>query len=227
MFINAVVAGNIGAGKSELVKRIEKLGFWAAYESVDDNPYLSLFYKNQKEWSFRLQIYFLCKRVEDLISMSQLDGNKIFDRSIYEDAKIFSRALYVNEDMSEDDYALYLKTYHTIVNRQASLLPLPTHLIYLHTSPKMCIKRVKHRGRDIEKEIDLGYLKQLDCYYQYWIPTFSICPVVIVDVDGLGIEKEWLGTFSGHKPIVIETNKSMLDKQKVFEAVCKGLNIVP
>src|SRR3989344_6859259 len=61
MFV--VVSGNIGSGKTTLTKKLsERLGWKPHFESVQDNPYLSDFYKDMSRWSFPLQIFFLNNR---------------------------------------------------------------------------------------------------------------------------------------------------------------------
>ena len=89
-----LIAGNIGSGKTSLTEKIgERLGWRTAYESVSDNPYLPDFYADMKKWSFHLQIFFLGHRANQQIEMWQDQRSAIIDRSIYEDAFIFARAL--------------------------------------------------------------------------------------------------------------------------------------
>ena len=55
-----LVSGNIGAGKTSITERLgQRLGWQTSYESVSDNPYLSDFYDDMKQWSFHLQVFFL------------------------------------------------------------------------------------------------------------------------------------------------------------------------
>ena len=89
-----VVAGNIGAGKTSLTERIgARLGWQTSFESVADNPYLPDFYADMRVWSFHLQIFFLGHRAEQYLEMCALPQSVMLDRSIYEDAHIFARAL--------------------------------------------------------------------------------------------------------------------------------------
>jgi deoxyadenosine/deoxycytidine kinase len=90
-----IVAGNIGAGKTSLAERLgERMGWRCAFESVSDNPYLADFYKDMREWSFHLQIFFLGHRAEQYLQMTKEPQSVIFDRTIYEDEYIFARALH-------------------------------------------------------------------------------------------------------------------------------------
>ena len=108
-----LVAGNIGAGKTSLTERIgERLGWRTAYESVSDNPYLPDFYADMKTWSFHLQIYFLGHRARQHLQMSMEPQSAIIDRSIYEDAFIFCRALNHMQNLSELDYQTYFNVFN-------------------------------------------------------------------------------------------------------------------
>src|SRR5512139_2319402 len=90
-----IVAGNIGVGKTSLAERLGgRLGWNTAYESVSDNPYLPDFYADMHSWSFQLQIFFLGHRAQQYLNLCNGTQSVIFDRSIYEDAYIFARALH-------------------------------------------------------------------------------------------------------------------------------------
>ena len=106
-----LVAGNIGAGKTSLAERLgQRLGWHVAYESVDDNPYLADFYEEMKAWSFHLQIFFLGHRAEQHRHLAELPQSAVIDRSIYEDAHIFARALHTLGNMTDRDYRAYQRT---------------------------------------------------------------------------------------------------------------------
>ncbi len=177
-----LLAGNIGVGKTSLTERIgEKLGFTTAYESVADNPYLPQFYENMQVWSFHLQVYFLGHRAEQHIYLSELSKSAILDRSIYEDAFIFARALHHMGNLTDRDYNAYLRLYHLIVKN----LPKPDLLIYLKAPVPILLERIRRRARSIESSIDPDYLKLLEKFYEEWIESFSLCPVLTISSDDL------------------------------------------
>src|SRR3989304_8595244 len=123
-----LVAGNIGAGKTSLTERIgSRLSWWTGYESVADNPYLSDFYADMHAWSFHLQIFFLGHRADQYLEAARDSRSAILDRSIYEDAYIFARALHNLGNLAERDYLSYRKLFEQIVDS----LPRPDLLIYL------------------------------------------------------------------------------------------------
>ena len=177
-----LVAGNIGSGKTSLTERIgERLGWQPAYESVSDNPYLPDFYADMAVWSFHLQIFFLGNRAEQHLKMWRDPRSTIIDRSIYEDAYIFVRALHHLGNLSERDY----NAYHSLFNLVINNLPAPSLLIYLKAPVQVLMERIQNRARDIETGITSEYLSLLDSFYDEWMITFDICPVLTIRTDDL------------------------------------------
>ena len=180
-----VVAGNIGAGKTSLTERLgDSLGWEAAFESVSDNPYLPDFYADMRSWSFHLQIFFLGHRAEQYLNLARSSQSAILDRSIYEDAFIFARALHHLGNLNERDYLAYRRVFDLLV----STLPAPNLLIYLKAPVSVLIERIRRRGRDIESSISAEYLSLLDSFYDDWMTSFDICPVLTIHTGELGRE---------------------------------------
>ena len=177
-----LVAGNIGSGKTSLTERIgERLGWQTAYESVADNPYLPDFYADMAVWSFHLQIFFLGHRAEQHLEMWKDPRSTIIDRSIYEDAFIFSRALHHLGNLSERDYHAYQRLFTMIISN----LPAPSLLIYLNAPVTVLMDRIHNRARDMETGITPEYLSLLENFYEEWLRTFDICPVLTIRTDDL------------------------------------------
>ncbi len=178
-----LVAGNIGAGKTSLTERLgARLGWKTAYESVADNPYLPDFYADMRTWSFHLQVFFLGHRAQQYLDMANLPQSAILDRSIYEDAFIFARALHHMGNLSERDYLAYRRVFDLVVAH----LPPPNLLIYLRAPVGVLIERIRSRGRAIEGSITAEYLTLLESFYDEWLQTFDICPVLTIRTDEPG-----------------------------------------
>lgn len=191
-----VIAGNIGSGKTSLTERLgERLGWQTAYESVAENPYLADFYKDMRAWAFHLQIFFLGHRAEQYLSLAHGPQSAILDRSIYEDAFIFVRALYQMGNLNERDYQSYRKLFDLVVSR----LPSPDLLIYLKAPVNVIYERIQQRGRAIESGITPDYLELLDTFYTDWMMNFDICPVITIRTDDLDFVHR-----PGHLDVVIE-----------------------
>jgi deoxyadenosine/deoxycytidine kinase len=177
-----LVAGNIGSGKTSLTQRIgERLGWLTAYESVADNPYLPDFYANMRSWSFHLQIYFLGHRAQQHLDLAADPRSAILDRSIYEDAYIFARALHQMGNLTERDYLSYHRLFDLVIKN----LPAPDLLIYLRAPVPVLIERIQRRARNIETGITPEYLNLLDSYYEDWMHIFDICPVLTIHTGDL------------------------------------------
>lgn len=177
-----LMAGNIGTGKTSLTELIgEQLGWRTAYESVADNPYLPDFYDDMKQWSFHLQVYFLGHRADQHINLAMNERSAIIDRSIYEDAHIFARALHHMGNLADRDYEAYLKIYQLIL----TVLPKPDLLIHLKAPVPVLMERIRKRARDMETGVSVDYLSLLDRFYEEWIETFDLCPVLTIKSDDL------------------------------------------
>lgn len=177
-----LVAGNIGAGKTSLTERIgARLGWETAFESVVDNPYLPDFYADMRSWSFHLQVFFLGHRAEQHLDLMALPQSAILDRSIYEDAYIFARALHHMGNIDERDYLAYRKIFDLMIKT----LPPPDLLIYLKAPVSVLVERIRRRGRTIESGITHEYLALLESFYDEWMDTFDLCPVLTIRTDDL------------------------------------------
>jgi deoxyadenosine/deoxycytidine kinase len=191
-----LVAGNIGAGKTSLTERIgARLGWRTAYESVADNPYISDFYADMRTWSFHLQIFFLGHRAEQHLELWNDPRSAIIDRSIYEDAYIFARALYEMGNLSERDYRAYRCLFDLITHN----LPAPDLLIYLRAPVSVLVDRIRRRARNIETGISPEYLTLLDNFYEDWLATFDLCPVLTLRTDDLDFVQH-----PGHLDTIVE-----------------------
>jgi deoxyadenosine/deoxycytidine kinase len=177
-----VVAGNIGAGKTSLTERIgARLGWLSSFESVADNPYLPDFYADMRTWSFHLQVFFLGHRAQQYLEMCASPQSVMLDRSIYEDAHIFARALHHLGNLDERDYLAYRRVFDLVVGR----LPPPDLLIHLDAPVQVLMGRIHRRGREIESGITAEYLSLLEDLYEEWLETFDLCPVLTIRTDDL------------------------------------------
>jgi len=176
------VAGNIGVGKSTLVKLLsESLNWMPFYEPVTENPYLADFYEDMQAWAFHSQIYFLTRRLRIHRQLMSMDCSVLQDRSVYEDAEIFAHNLYLQDSISERDYNAYRELYEVLVE----FLPPPDLVIYLRASVPTLLHRISKRDRSYERTISADYLADLNELYESWVEHFDQCPVLTVPSDNL------------------------------------------
>ena len=176
------VAGNIGVGKSTLVKLLSEVLNWTPfYEPVTENPYLADFYDDMGAWGFHSQVYFLMRRLRIHRQLMNMTGSVIQDRSVYEDAEIFAHNLYLQGAINERDYSTYHELYQVLV----AFLPPPDLVIYLRASVPTLLTRISKRGRDYERSISPDYLSELNHLYEKWIENFTLCPILTIPCDNL------------------------------------------
>jgi len=176
------IAGNIGVGKTSLVEFLTSTyNITPFYEPNDENPYLADFYKDMKRWSFHSQLFFLSNkfRIHQQVDLSE--GVVVQDRTIFEDVEIFATALHDMKKISDRDWNTYHQFYKNII---ASIKP-PDLMIYLKCSIRTIRKRIKIRGREMEQDIPLSYLKRLDKLYDNWIKNYTLSKVMVIETDKL------------------------------------------
>jgi len=172
------IAGNIGSGKSSLVEFLTRTyGIEPFYEPNDENPYLPDFYQDMKQWAFHSQLYFLANKFRIHQELDQMPGVVVLDRTIFEDAEIFATALKQMRVLSGRDWDTYWDFYQIILN---AIRP-PDLLIYLRCSMRTIRKRIRMRGRAMEQDIPLSYLKRLEGLYEQWVANYSMGEVLILD----------------------------------------------
>lgn len=176
------IAGNIGAGKSSLLDFLTSTYHVAAfYEPNDMNPYLADFYADMKRWSFQSQLFFLSNKFRIHQEADRTPGVVIQDRTIFEDAEIFATALHQMRKIDKRDWETYWAFYQSILE---AIQP-PDLMIYLRCPVRTIRRRIKMRGRKMEQDIPLSYLKRLERLYEEWIENYTLGEVLVLDSDRL------------------------------------------
>jgi len=183
-----IIEGPIGVGKTSLANKLALE--WDAdlvLENVDDNPFLSKFYKNPREVSLQTQLYFLLTRTRQVQAFKQQD---IFSNTRVSDFMLQKDRLFAQVTLNNEEYDLYdqLYSYMTVD------IPKPDLIIYLQAPINTLMKRIKKRGRDFEKYIDEEYLERLNAMYLKFFNTYNISPLLIVnaeDIDFVNNENDY------------------------------------
>ncbi len=176
------IAGNIGAGKSTLVEFLSRTyGIRPFYEPSEDNPYLPDFYRDMKRWAFHSQIYFLAHKFRIHQELDRMPGVVVLDRTIFEDAEIFATALHDMRKIDRRDWETYCAFYRSILD---AIKP-PDLMIYLRCSMRTLRQRIRLRGRKMEQDVPLSYLKRLDRLYEDWIDRYDLGEKLVLETDRL------------------------------------------
>lgn len=179
------VAGNIGAGKTELTRFLcRRYGIKPFYEPNEHNPYLADFYRDMKTWAYRSQLFFLAHKFRLQLELQDEPGTVVQDRTIYEDAEIFAKNLHRQRHIDARDYRVYRQLYGSITK---ALRP-PDLMIQLSCPVRTLRARIRLRGRAMEQEIPVAYLRRLNRLYEDWFRRWDLSPVMRLETDRL----DWL-----------------------------------
>ncbi len=79
------------------------------------------------------------------------------------------------------DWQTYWSFYQTILE---TIQP-PDLMIYLRCPMRALRRRIRIRGRKMEQDIPLSYLKRLERLYENWIAEYTLGEVLVLESDSL------------------------------------------
>ena len=179
------IEGNIGSGKSTLVKELKKsvpnildkkvvyvqepVNEWSKIKDKKGETILEKFYANQHKYAFSFQMMAYISRLALLrnIVRENPDAIIITERSVFTDREVFAKMLYDEGKIEEVDYQIYLKWFDEFIEE----IPV-TGLIYVTTTPEKSKERVDLRARAGES-IPLSYLQRCHNYHETWIKNIN------------------------------------------------------
>lgn len=178
------VLGNIGSGKSSLLDTLSLYGFPVEHEPFLNEDFLSKFYENMKENSYLFQLQVLnsiCKRNKNV-------GNKdikfdshvpfIVERGPEDGLNVFAVVLH-NQGFIKKDQLEALQELYNYLDPEC----MSDNFIYLRCSPETCLKRIKIRERECEKNITLEYLTNIHNQYELLVNNIHSDKVLIIDAE--------------------------------------------
>ena len=83
--------------------------------------------------------------------------------------------------ISKRDWETYQGFYGAILD---AIRP-PDLMIYLRCSMRTLRQRIQLRGRKMERDVPLSYLKRLDRLYEAWIDSYRMSEVLVLETDRL------------------------------------------
>ncbi|XP_078095492.1 deoxycytidine kinase 2-like [Mustelus asterias] len=214
------VEGNIAVGKSTFAELLEKkasrqweiirepIAKWCNIPASSCSEELSstqrsvgnllqMLYQDPHRWSYTFQSYSCMSRIKahlapvsPRLQMAE-DPVHIFERSVYSDRYIFASNLYELGCLNETEWTIYQDWHTYLLNEFGNRIALEG-IIYLQASPEKCLERLRQRGRDEEKEVQLDYLKQLHSRHENWLVKHCMelhfehlknIPVLVLDVN--------------------------------------------
>ncbi|KAL5232802.1 hypothetical protein ACI65C_000212 [Semiaphis heraclei] len=183
------VEGNVGSGKSTLIKYFEK------FKEVETNPepietwrdlnghnLLQLTYSDPHRWNFAFQHNVQLSRL-NLQSKTTNKDIQIFERSLQNNRYCFVEMAHDKGLLSSPEYGVMCQWYEYIETNVDIGLDL---IVYLRSLPDIVYTRMQRRNRPEERTVKLNYLVDLHEYYEKWLMEkyYNIpCSLLVIDVN--------------------------------------------
>ena len=197
--------GNIGVGKTTLTTKIaEDFNAKIVSERFADNPFLSQFYENQKQYAFSLEVSFLVDRYKQLTDdLEKSFSNKEF---VVADYAVFKSLIFAKITLDEQEFQLYQSLFDIVFKE----VPKPDLYVYLYQSQERLLANIQKRGRVYEENISLDYLEKINTGYRDFIQSKAQNNIVFVDVSALDFVKNQ----SDYIFVLNEINKGIINFNK-------------
>ena len=168
------VEGNIGAGKTTLSQLLSQhYNAKLMLEEFAENPFLTKFYENPKQYAFPLELFFLAERFkqqQDLIKNTDLFQSVTISDYLFTKCLLFAKV-----NLPEEEYRLYQKMFDVFQQQLAT----PDVLIYLHAPVSKLQSNIKKRNRKFEQSIPDEYLFKLQETYTSYIKQHNIKTIFV------------------------------------------------
>jgi deoxyadenosine/deoxycytidine kinase len=169
------IEGNIGAGKSEVLKILAARGFQIRPEPVQSWTLLKPYYEDPSTFAFALQ-------AQILVSYADLETEEpIFvERSARSALEVFAKMLVDQRKISDSQMSVLSCMYFQ--------LPIPQSfsIVYLDIDSKACLQRISERRREGEEAIAEDYLETVRLNYEKYLASVEDqINVIKIDVQNL------------------------------------------
>ncbi len=171
------IEGPIGVGKTSLAEILsKKLNARLVLEGLEENPFITQFYKDMPKHAFQTQLFFLLSRYRQQQDLLQSD---LFQQGIVSDYIFAKDRLFANLTLDDNELKLYDQI-HKILNSQVLK---PDLVVYLQASNEVLLKRIALRGRKFESHITPEYLTELNQAYNYYFFHYQDTPLMVVNTN--------------------------------------------
>jgi len=176
-----VVEGPIGVGKTSLVRKLgESLGSELLLEKAEENPFITRFYQNPRQYALSTQLYFLLQRAHQVQGFRQID---LFQSSHIADFMIDKDRLFAELTLTTDELKLYQQIYrHMTIDA-----PKPDLVIYLQAPTEVLRERITKRGIDYEQAIKDDYLTRLSELYTRFFYDYEESTLLTVNTQSIDL----------------------------------------
>ncbi|KKY00023.1 MULTISPECIES: deoxynucleoside kinase [Paraclostridium] len=183
------IEGPIGVGKTTLANILNNhFNCTLLREIVEENPFLSKFYTDIKEYALQTESFFLFNRIKQL---EDAEKNLLSQgTNVVSDYHIIKNLIFAGITLDNMQFYKYKQMYNIFIND----LPQPDIIIYLNSNTDVLMNRIAMRDRSFERQMDRNYIQELSTEYKYYFNPLSI-----------------KHNFVGKEPLILEIDNSNLD----------------
>ena len=179
------IEGNIGAGKTTILKIIgknfddvtfveEPVSQW---QNLGGENLLEKFYQDPERWGFTFEFYSMLSKIKCLMKAADSEKNIIIiERSILSN-KIFIDLSKEMNKLNDLEYGMLINTYNFY---KQNVYPILNGIIYLNTPVDLCVQRIIQRNRGGENNLDKNYLLMLKEKFDE-LSNNSTIPTLVID----------------------------------------------
>jgi deoxyguanosine kinase len=174
-----VVEGPIGVGKTSLSNILaERLSARRVFEIVEENPFLANFYADRQKYAFQTQIFFLLSRFRQQQELFQPD---LFHSVTVSDYLFAKDRIFACLTLDSHELSLYERVFEALTPR----VTRPDLVIFLKARLDVLLYRIRKRGREFERQFDVGYLEELVHAYNEFFSHYTETPLLVVDTSDI------------------------------------------
>lgn len=164
------IEGNIGVGKTSLLKHLE-----------DDEPPVHVICEpvegwtchlrglyasaNPRAWSLPMQTLAMCTRSESLVAALEIAANGSDRRPVVVERSAVSAGIFARATLSGDDMGAYDVLVQRYEEAMADAFEVngagDAATVYLRAEPQTCFERVQKRARRSEDQVTMEYLERV------------------------------------------------------------------
>ena len=170
------IEGPIRVGKTSLADILAERLHAQRLRDVEDNPFLTAFYRDKAGSAFQAQLYFLLQRYQQLhqLDLSARANRILISDYIFEKDKIFA---YLN--LTDAELQLYDQYYELF----AEQVPIPDLVIYLQAKPETLRKRIAKKKAPLEDRISDDYLQAVVNAYEHFFFHYKSSDLLVIETS--------------------------------------------
>jgi deoxyadenosine/deoxycytidine kinase len=172
-----VIEGPLGVGKTSLALMLaDKINGEPLLEDTEENPFLVKFYQNPKKYGFQTQIFFLLRRYQRALEISQMG---LFKRGLVSDYLFEKDRLFARSNLDNNEFWLYEQLFQLLKKR----ITPPDLVIFLQAKTAVLMERIRKRDRKYERTITFKYLEEINQAFNDFFFHYSDSPLLVVNAS--------------------------------------------